>query len=93
MQHDVRLLVAGSDENRVAVQLYRSLGFEWTSALRTEMLLEKHRVRLVANASPDCRGGDGKRPETEPPEDSGRAGAEAAAARRQCEVVSVTPVN
>ena len=75
-QKDVRLLVAGSDENRVAVQLCRSLGFEWTSALRTEMLLEKHRVQPVANALPDCRGGDGKRPETERVHTGNGAGAE-----------------
>jgi ribosomal protein S18 acetylase RimI-like enzyme len=38
---DVRLLVAGSDENLAAVKLYESVGFRWTSELRTEMLLEK----------------------------------------------------
>ena len=80
-QKDVRLLVAGSDENRVAVQLYRSLGFEWTSALRTEMLLEKHRVQPGANALPDCRGPDGDSPEVESQEAGGprREGAPLAA--------------
>lgn len=40
-QKDVRLLVAGSDDNLAAVRLYESVGFRWTSPLKTEMLLEK----------------------------------------------------
>mmetsp|Transcript_14206 Transcript_14206/g.23638 ORF Transcript_14206/g.23638 Transcript_14206/m.23638 type:complete len:333 (+) Transcript_14206:47-1045(+) len=50
-QKDVRLSVAGSEENLAAVKLYESVGFRWTSELKTEMLLEKSQL------PPQCSSG------------------------------------
>ena len=48
---DVRLLVAGSEENPAAVGLYESVGFHWTSELRSEMVLEKSRLPAEDSAA------------------------------------------
>ena len=53
-EKDVRLLVAGSDHNVPAVALYKSVGFEWTSGLKTEMVLEKS---MLPSAPPSSEGG------------------------------------
>ena len=47
---DVRLEVAGSVSNIVAIQLYESLGFRWTDASCAEMLLSAEQARAAAEA-------------------------------------------
>jgi len=47
---DVRLEVAGSVSNLVAIRLYESLGFRWTDAFCAEMLLSAEQARAAAEA-------------------------------------------
>ena len=46
-QKDVTLSVAGSEKNLAAVNLYESVGFRWTSELKTEMRLDKSQLLPV----------------------------------------------
>lgn len=50
-QKDVRLSVAGSDDNLPAVMLYESVGFRWTNELKTEMLLDKSLLTLESDSA------------------------------------------
>lgn len=47
---DVRLQVAGSEDNTVAVQLYEGVGFKWFDSLKTEMLLTADKVSAAVAA-------------------------------------------
>ena len=47
---DVRLQVAGSEDNRVAVRLYESVGFEWIDSQKTEMRLAADKVDAAVHA-------------------------------------------
>ena len=74
---DVRLLVAGSDENKVAVKLYESVGLRWEDETKTEMVLPAEGVSVVA----PCRAA------LEP------APAQAAADRNTVQVTRARPVS
>eukprot|EP00967_Tisochrysis_lutea_P025559 scaffold29524_cov34-Tisochrysis_lutea.AAC.1 len=47
---DVRLVVAGSVENLVAIRLYESIGFNWTDATCSEMLLTAEQAQTCVDA-------------------------------------------
>jgi hypothetical protein len=80
---DVHLQVAGSEDNKVAVALYSSLGFAWdpSAPKKTEMLLDAHRVHDAIEAARARRG----RPS------AGDAAAPAAAAAAPAAAVASVP--
>jgi GNAT superfamily N-acetyltransferase len=53
---DVRLVVAGSVDNLVAIRLYESVGFTWTDSTCSEMLLtaEQAQDAVASYAPPSC---------------------------------------
>ena len=55
-QKDVKLSVAGSDQNLAAVKLYESVGFRWTSEQKTEMLLDHSLLPPDGEGGPIARG-------------------------------------